>query len=202
MTDKELKDMVASNIIWIKELRKAQKQTDEQMKKTDEQFKKSDKKWQKISDKIDHLWELYWNSENNKWAEVEDYFFRYFKKHKMLPARKHWWIKFDQVDRWRITTDNQEHDIVMINGKSSALISVKYRLTIANVDDFINREVHKLKRFLKWVWSKHKLYWWVATFILDDKVEEYAKEMWLYVFIRKWEDTKIINSKDFEAKEF
>jgi len=42
---------------------------------------------------------------------------------------------------------DQEHDIIMINGKASALISVKYKLNKEYVDDFVNREMEKIKYF-------------------------------------------------------
>ena len=90
----------------------------------------------------------------------------------------------------------------MINGKATALISIKYKLTKTWVDDLIAREIKRVKYFLRDVWSDHKLLWWVATFILDDEVEEYAKSKWLYVITRKWDDTLILNEKWFVGKEF
>lgn len=201
----ELKESQAKTDEQIQELKESQAKTDEQMKetaeqmkKTAEQFKESDRKWQKISDKIDRLWELYWNSQNNKWAEVEDYFYRYFYNRKRLP----WWIKFDKVIRWLIWSADQEHDIVMINWKATALISIKYKLSKEAVDDLIKREITRIKYFLRDVWSDHKLLWWVATFILDDETEEYAKSKWLYVITRRWDDTVILNEEWFVWKEF
>ncbi len=101
-----------------------------------------------------------------------------------------------------IWAKDQEHDIVMINGKATALISIKYKLTKQAVDDLLKREINRVKYFLEWVWSKHKLLWWVATFILDDEAEEYAKSKWLYVLTRKWDDTLVLNEKWFKPKEF
>ena len=215
MTDQELKDLVASLAISQAETSKQMKKASEEMAKwfkksdesferlkesqrqTDEQMKKSDEKWQKISDKIDHLWKLYWDSENNKWIEVEEYFYRYFRKHKYL-----WKIKFDEVDRNIISADWQEHDIVLINWKVSALISIKYKLKKQDVDDMVEREIWRVKYFFTKLWSKHKLYAWIASFIVNEEVEKYAKSKWLYVFSRKWDDVLALNDKDFIWTEF
>ena len=177
---------------------KSQKETGEQMKNTSKELDRVWNELDRVWKKIDSLWTMYWNSENNKWAEVEDFFYRYFYNKKRLP----WWIKFNKIERWLIWAKDQEHDIVLINGKATALISVKYKLTKKWVDDLIKREINRVKYFLRDVWSTHKLLWWVATFILDDKVEEYAKSKWLYVITRKWDDTLFLNEKWFIGKEF
>ena len=186
----------------IKELRESQiktdeqmKKTDEQMKKTDEQMKKTDERLDKVIKKLDHLWELYWNSENNKWKEVEDYFYRYFYSKKRLP----WWLVFDKIKRASTSSKWQEHDIIMINGKTTALISIKYNLTEKAIDDLIDRE---MKSYIKKYWSKYKLYGWVASFIVTEDVEKYAKSKWLFVITRKWDDTLILNDENFVAREF
>jgi hypothetical protein len=173
------------------------KKTDEQMKKTDEQMKKTDERLDKIWRKIDRLWELFWDFWNTRWEEVEDFFYRYFSKNKELL-----WIKFDDVEKNIITAEWQEHDIVLINWKSSALISVKHKLHKKDVDSLIWKEMTRMKYYLNKLWSKHKLYGWVASYIVNKDIEEYAKSKWLFVITRSWDNTIILNEKDFEWKVF
>lgn len=169
------------------------RQTDEQLKKTDEQLKKSDKKWEKISAKIDKLGELYGNSENNKGEEVEEFFYRYFEKNKNIAG-----IDFDEVDRNIIASERSEHDIVLINGQASALISVKYKLKEKDIDYLIEKELVRVKHFFHKLGSQHKLYGGVASYIITPEVEEYAKEKGIYVFGRSGKNVELRNEIDFQ----
>ena len=183
MKDEELRNLILENAKGIKELRESQRKTDEQMKKTDA--------------KLDRLAKMYGESENNKWMEVEEYFYRYFSKN-----RKIWEINFYDVDRNIISSDWQEHDIVLINWKASALVSVKYKLKKRDIDNMIDKELKRVKYFFNRLWSKHRLYGWIASFIVSDELRDYAKKRWLYIFTRKGDDVEALFEKDFVWAEF
>ena len=85
MTDKELKDLVASLAIeskktdeQIKALRLSQKETDKQMKETDKQMKQTDKRINKL-DEMGARWD---NFLGNYGESVEEYFYRSLEKEK------------------------------------------------------------------------------------------------------------------------
>ena len=190
MTDQELKDLANANIIAIdkmrdsiRELRTSQEKTDAQMQKTDEQIK--------------NLGKRFWEFGNSRGQEVEDFFYRYFHRNRRLPG-----VEFDRVERNMITTDGQEHDIILINGQSSALISVKHKLHKKDIDSIVNDEMPRMKYFLRGVGSTHRLYGWVASFVVSDAVQRYAQEQGLYVLTRSGENTLVLNDADFQAQEF
>ena len=174
----------------ITRLEESQARTDEQMKKTDEQMKKTD-------ERIDRLWQRFGDFWNNRGEEVEDFFYRYFLKNRYLNH-----VDFDEVERNIITADGQEHDIILTNGRASALISVKYKLHKKDIDSLVNKEMSRMKMFLSNVGSTHRLYGWIASYIVKEEVEEYAKSKWLYVFTRDGDNTILLNDENFVAHEF
>ena len=176
MTDQELKDLVAENTKGLAELRTSQAKTDTQIKSLGKRF---------------------WEFGNSRGQEVEDFFYRYFHRNRRLPG-----VEFDRVERNMITTDGQEHDIILINGQSSALISVKHKLHKKDIDSIVNDEMPRMKYFLRGVGSTHRLYGWVASFVVSDAVQRYAQEQGLYVLTRSGENTLVLNDADFQAQEF
>ena len=197
MTDDEFRELVKANTKGIAELKEYQTETARQMRKTDEQMKKTDEQMKKTDERIDRLGQRFWDFWNNRWEEVEDFFYRYFLKNKKLSD-----VKFDEVERNIITADWQEHDIILTNWRASALISVKYKLHKKDIDSLLKKEMVRMKYFLHNVGSKHRLYWWIASFVVNKEVEEYAKSKWLYIFTRDGDSTILLNDDNFVAQEF
>ena len=211
MTDQELRDLMAENAIRIRELREAQKETreaqkktdeqmkktDEQMKKTDEQMKKTDEQMKKTDERLDRLGQRFGDFGNNRGEEVEDFFYRYFAKNPALQG-----ISFDDVERNIITSDGDEHDIVLINGETTALISIKYKLHKKDVDKLVSTELKRIQHFFEKLGSKHLLYGGVASYVVNEDVQKYAEEKGLFVITRSGENTLFLNKKGFKAKTF
>ena len=195
---------MAENAKWMKELRAAQKKTEELMRKTfeaqrqtDEQMKKTDEQMKRTDEKLGRVCKQFWDFWNNRWEEVEEFFYRYFQKNPSLMD-----LKFNDVKKTVFTSDWSEHDIVLINWEASAVISVKYKLRKKDIDSLLNREMGIIRNFYHDLRINQKLYWAVASYIISKDVEKYAKEKWLFVLTQSWEGTRILNKKWFKAKTY
>jgi hypothetical protein len=192
-TDKQIAELRASQ----KETGKQIKETSEQQKKTDEQMKKTDEQMKKTDERLNRLSKRYGDSERNKGEEVEDFFYRHFLKNKKIAD-----ISFDDVERGKISSDGYEHDVVMVNGNSAALVSVKYKLRERDIDYLIETELPSLRNFFRRLGSKHNLYGGVASYIVTKEVQDYATKKGLFVFTRAGKDVKLNNKDQVKALTF
>ena len=146
MTDQELKDLIASNILGMKELRESQAKTDEQMKalresqqatdaqmqKTDERFedlrasnKRTDERFEDLRASNKRMGILLGNISNNQGDVAEEFFYNSLEDKKDLAG-----IHYDFIDKnlkSSTKTLRDEFDIVMVNGKDIEIIEVKYK---------------------------------------------------------------------------
>ncbi len=166
MTDQELKDLVAS-------LAASQDRTDAQMAKTDAQMAKTDAK-------LDRLAKLYGGVADNQGSSAEEFFFNSLCAKPMLGG-----MSFETV------TSNQEaargkqqaeFDIVMFNGKSVAVIEVKYKVHPRDVD----KAAENLKRFREFfpAYNNFTLYGAIAGMSIPPESVAAAKEHGLAVLKR------------------
>lgn len=167
----------------IAELKESQAKTDAQLAKTDAQ--------------LDRLGKYFGDSENNKGQEVEDFFYRHFAKHRRLGP-----IKFDEVNRNIISSEESEHDIVMINGEVSALISVKYKLKKEHIDYLVDTELNRIRSFYHRLGSKHKLFGGMAAYIIPHHLENYARAKGVFLFGRAGDNVQALNHSDFKPQDF
>ena len=128
MTDDELKALVASLAIDSKNLREAQKATDEQMKKTDEQMKRTDEQIKRTDAKLERMGITLGNIGKNQGDVAEEFFL-----HSLLKDNRLGNIHFDDVvknmqkHRGQI---QEEYDLVMTNGNAVGIVEVKYKPTL------------------------------------------------------------------------
>ena len=195
----------------LKQTDEQQKKTDEQQKKTDEQQKKTgelirqiaerqnqtDEQMKKTDERIDRLGKRFGDFGNNRGEEVEEFFYRYFEKNPRLQG-----TTFDEVERNIITSDGDEHDIVLVNGEVTALISVKYKLHKKDVDKLVSTELKRIQHFFGKLGSRHRLYGGVASYIVKEDVQKYAESKGLYVISRSGDNTVVLNKDNFQAKVF
>ena len=157
MTDKELKDLVSSLAV--------------ESKKTDEQMKKTDKKLDKLLASHKKLGKMVGGMSNNQGDIAEEFFYNSLS-HKPNFAG----IKYDFVDK-NITRKKgnieDEYDLVMVNGKDVAIIEVKYKSHLDDVDRLLNK---KYKNF-KILYPEYKDYTHhlgLASFNINDDVRNKA----------------------------
>jgi len=214
MTDKELKNLVASLAVQQQETARALKEskleTDMILKETvralkesklevDEalkDLKRETDKAVKISNKnnrsIRSLRELGFNIGE----AVEEFFYESFKRKPGMGT-----IKFDEVvNKFKISSD-MEFDIVLINDIYVGLIEVKHKMRPNDVKKFLK----KIPGFKKNVFGKYENYKLVAglaSYVYSENSDQIAQNNGLFLFSRFGQKLRTLNNDDFKAKEF
>jgi hypothetical protein len=177
MTDEELKQLVASLAIGQRELTEQQKKTEVQMEKT--------------SRKLDRLSKLVGNISNNQGDIAEEFFYRSFKKNPVLNN-----IKFDSVSRNMNNSIKQledEFDIVLINGNTLAIIEVKAKAHIKDLEKMISKKVANFPKLFE-VYRNYHLYAGVATLVTNNDLIEKAQELGLFLITQQGDHTAIVQT--------
>ena len=161
MTDEELKALVASLAVSQKETDEqmkrnaiAQKETDEQMKlnaiaqkETSEQMKRTDAKLESVGIKLGGIG-------NNQGDVAEEFFYNSLIKDLTLGG-----IQFEDITknmekhRGKI---QEEYDLFLTNGKSIAVIEVKYKAHVNDLDK-LDRKVANFKKLYP-IYKDYDLY--------------------------------------------
>jgi len=186
MTDKELKELVASLVVSQKELIESQKRTDEQLKKTDEQIDKlmesqqmTDEQLSKTDKKLDKLAKMLGSIGNNQGEVAEEYFINSLKD-RLKIGNLHFDYLLQNV-HLQTKKINDEFDILLINDKNIALIEVKYKVH-PNVIDSLDKKIEHLKLMKEY--RNYKIYAGVAGFKIPDDVIKKAKKKGYFVLKR------------------
>ena len=175
MTDQELKDLIASNILGMKELRESQAKTDEQMKRTDEQVKRNEAKLTKLG-------VLVGNIGNNQGDVAEEFFYNSLEDKKDLAG-----IHYDFIDKnWKSSTKNlrDEFDIVMVNGKDIAIIEVKYKAHERDLEKLLTQKQTNFRELFP-IYKDYNHHLALASFYMPQDLKEKALENNVIVLQRK-----------------
>jgi len=171
MTDDELKELVGSLAVSNKELRDSQKELQDSQKETDSQLKETDRKLDKVAKMIGGV-------SKNQGDVAEDFFYNSFIQDNRLGQ-----LSFDDItknmEKHRGNTQ-EEYDIFLTNGDSIAIIEVKYK---AHLDD-INKLTRKFYNFKKLfpIYKDFKLYGAMASFYFNqDTKDELLKQSYFIV---------------------
>jgi len=175
MTDEELKALVASLAVSQKETDEqmkrnavAQKETDEQMKlnaiaqkETSEQMKRTDAKLESVGIKLGGIG-------NNQGDVAEEFFYNSLIKDLRLGG-----IQFEDITknmekhRGKI---QEEYDLFLTNGKSIAVIEVKYKAHVNDLDK-LDRKVANFKKLFP-IYKDYDLYGGLASFNMNDDAKQ------------------------------
>ena len=201
MTDRELKELVASLAIsqqktdeQLRDLQHKMNQTDEQIKATDEQIKatdeqlkdlqhklnQTDEQMKKTDMKIDKIAKMVGNMGNNQGEVAEEYFVNSLKD--VLKIGE---LNFDYLlENVHLQTKkiNDEFDILLVNGSSVAIIEVKYKVH-PNVIDSLAKKIEHLKLMKEY--KNYNIYAGVAGFKVPKEVISKAEEKGYFVLKRK-----------------
>lgn len=191
MTDDELKALVASLAVSQKELTEQQKRTDEQLAKTDAQLAKTDAQLAKTSQKLDRLGELVGNISNNQGDIAEEFFFQSFVKNPVLGD-----IKFDSVSRNlnnHIGNLQEEYDLVLINGDTLAIIEVKAKAHVNDLEQMINRKMANFPKLFN-AYRNYHYYGGIATLVTNEMLIEKARELGLFLLTQQGDHTAIVQA--------
>jgi hypothetical protein len=178
MTDQELKDLVASLAI-------SQAKTDAQMAKTDakleKMFKESDAQMAKTDARIDKISKMVGAISNNQGDITEEYFINSLKDRLILGD-----IKFDfLVENFKAKKGKKilaEYDILLVNGKSVAIIEVKNKVHPKDLDKLLAKidSIRNLPQY-----NGYEIYAGLAGFFVPDKVIEQAEKKGYFILQRK-----------------
>ncbi len=158
MTDRELKDLVASFAEDRKNIAALQKETDRQLRENARQIG---------------------GISNSNGEFAEEFFYNSLKK-TMTFAGVHFEYISDKFAREKKMPDKTEvraqFDIVMHNGDSIALIEAKYKTDEDDVKELVEKKIPKF-RFLYPEFANYKIYLGIGSLVLKDRVVQEAKKL-------------------------
>ena len=174
MIDDELKELIASLAISQKETDKQIKDLSVSQKETDNQLKETDRKLEKIAKMIGGV-------SKNQGDIAEDFFYNSLIKDNHLGS-----LTFDDITknmekhRGKI---QEEYDIFLTNGESIAIIEVKYK---AHLDD-INKLTRKFNNFKKLfpIYKDYKLYGAMASFYFNQDTKDELLNQGYFIIERR-----------------
>jgi hypothetical protein len=173
--------------------------TDVQLAKTDAQLAKTDAQLAKTDKKFDGLAKMYGGLSQNVGDQAEEFFYQGLK---CSPQIKN--LYFDTIQRnlqIHRKNINKEYDIVLYNGNSIALISVKHKLQLNHVDQFISKDIPQFIHLFP-EYKNYTIYGCMAALSGSIKAYEKAENAGLFVFTQSGESPKLLNNKGFQAKNF
>jgi len=203
MTDQELKDLVASLAV-------SQAKTDAQMARTDaklekmieesdarfakieaqmaKSFEKSDARFEKTEAqmaktdaRLDKIAKMVGGISNNQGDITEEYFINSLKDKLKLGD-----IKFDfLVENFKAKKGRKilaEYDILLVNGKSVAIIEVKYKVHPSDLEK-LPAKIASIRNLPQY--DGYEVYAGLAGFFVPDKVIEEAEKKGYFVLQRK-----------------
>ena len=172
---------IAETSTQIQELKVSQAKTDVQLAETDELVRK--------------MARLYGGLGNNIGEQAEEFFYQGFKRNPMING-----VKFDEVNR-NVQVHGKEYDIVLFNGKSVALFSVKHKAHPEDVTKFVEKDIPQFTELFP-QYKKYTIYGGIAALAFDKGISDEAIEKGLFVFTQSGENPKMLNDKSFQAKTF
>ena len=185
MTDQELKDLVASLAIeskktdeQLRELKESQTKTDEQLKRSSQEF---DKRMEKLENKLNKIGSMVGSISNNQGDVTEEYFVNSLKD-----CLKVGTINFDYLIENFVAKKGHnilaEYDILLVNGESVAIVEVKYKAHIKDLEK-LPKKIEELKNLPQY--KDYKVYAGIATFFATNELIKRAEEQGYFILQRK-----------------
>ena len=179
------------------EVAKSQAATDRQLDKVSKQMEKTDRQLARTERQIAKTEKLVGGISNNNGLFAEEYFFNSLRKGKPILMGE----KFDKLIKSEIMEDENnntlgELDIILINGKSVAIIEVKYRVREKHVDNVKKKVKPFRKKFPEY--QNHQLYLGLASMAFDTAIEDKCKENGIAV-IKQVGDTIVIADENMKT---
>ena len=192
----------------LDKLKKAQEKTDRQMAKTDKQMAETDKKMAKTDrqiaktdrqiakteKQINKVFKMVGGHLNNVGKVTEEFFFRGLKRKKRLGS-----VKFDVVRR--NVGSAKEYDIIMVNGDSVAVVSVKYKLHLEDIDNFAKKDLKDFKKYFP-EFKNYKVYAGIASKFISEDLSKMITEAGLFAISQSGKEIQVLNEGQLQAKVF
>jgi hypothetical protein len=195
MTDQELKDLVAGLAVQSAKtdekfalLASAQAKTEEQAKQTHAEVQETSRVLKEIGQRMGSM-------ANNQGDVAEEFFYNSLKAAPQVGG-----IYFDTVTPNLIIGTKQssnEFDIVLVNGQTVALVEVKYKAHLSDLDQ-IQKQVDRYRQ-LRPEHKNYKIFGGIAGFKVPPDVVKSAQERGMFVLQRKGD---VIDSATEEMRAF
>ena len=178
----------------LQALTERQAETNRQMAETDriltEKFAETDRKMAATDRQISRLEKQIGGVSNNHGLFAEEYFINSMQNNEKTLLDE----KFDKLIKTKIVEDESnktrgEFDIVLVNGKSVAIVEVKFRARDKHVDQVLKKVKPFRDRFPEY--KNHHLYLGLASMVFDEDIEYKCKEKGIAV-IKQVGDAVII----------
>ena len=133
---------------------------------------------------------------NNHGSFAEEYFINSIKR----GEKNFFGEKYDKLLKYEIIEENNktkgEIDMMLVNGKSVAIIEVKFRAR----DKHVEKVLQKVKPFRNKFpeYQNHKIYLGLASMVFDETIEDKCKENGIAV-IKQVGDTVVIHDENLKT---
>jgi hypothetical protein len=155
----------------IKDLKESQAKTDRQVEILVKEMRESNAESAKLRKKLDNLAKMIGGVSTSHGEFAEEYFFNSFDNSNL----EFFGEKFDRVEKTNKGKGPGEYDILLINGKSVALIEVKFKVREKYVSEMLKKNVTFRINFPEY--KSHKLYLGIAAMAFDKKlVKDFTDE--------------------------
>jgi len=160
-----------------------QAKTDAQLAKTDAQLAKTDAQLARTDARLDKLATMYGGVGNNQGDVAEAFFFNSITKDNHLGS-----IRFDDATRnmdKKRGNIQEEYDIFLTNGEAIAVIEVKYKAHLGDIDK-LDRKIDNFKKLFP-IYQDYKLYGAMASFHFNPEIKDQLLDRGYFVVERQGE---------------
>ncbi len=177
------------------------KDTDERCKETDEKFKETDRRFREITEELrkDFI------KTRKEVANVTDALGR-FSENMVAPTLvrllNEAGIPISETAQRVISPARRiEYDIVAVNGEYVVVVSVKTRLNVEHVKEFLHRRLPMFKKVFP-RYQSMKLLGSVAGMSIEQEADTYAIRQGLYVLAQSGDNVTLLNPAEFSPTVF
>ena len=163
--------------------------TDAQLAKTDAQLARTDAQLDRVSRKLERLGELVGNISNNQGDIAEEFFYRSFLKNPAIGS-----LRFDSVSRNLNNSKDkieEEYDLVLINGDSIAVLEVKAKAHVKDLEWMVTRKMPHFPLLFR-EFSHYRRYAGIATLTTNDALIAKARELGLYLLTQQGDHQVVV----------
>jgi len=198
MTYKELKELVVSTAKENRETARLLKEMKERNEETDRKWREERKEADRKSrEEYDRITKQMGGIDDNQGNHAEQYFQNVLREKLTFCGQK-----YDRMIANMECSDKNgdsiiEFDIVLMNGKSIAIIEVKNRIHPKFVKQFVEERLPKFREFFP-VFSKCKAYLGIAGFSFSNKVLEEAEKYGVCI-VRQVGDSIEVKTSNLKA---
>jgi len=174
----------------------------ELFKETDKKFKQTDKKFDKYVEEsriqMQEMRKELGGIGNTQGKVTEDFFYSALEN--LMEVNN---LKFDYIDRntkRKRKNTVAEYDIILYNKYKVMIIEVKYVFRKRNLKQ-LKENISKFKTLYP-EYKDYKKYGAIAAMTFEDDVINEAKDYGFLILTQNNKEIKILNEKNFEAKEY